>query len=211
TVRTSRRTVEHAVALLGRGRLEALLLAVAVRGALPRTMGFDAQQFWTASARRATTARRLAAVLHPSTQAESFTAALLQDMAVPMLHQAHTTRYASVWAAWQNSDRSTCLTELERSTFGWDHSQVGSWMCAAWSFPEGLTEAIGGHHGTVQGLMAPPAVMLSSQIRDADGIDALDGMIAQLEGDYGIKADDAVELLEESFRDGEAIARLLTP
>ena len=66
------RNVQHAVSLLGRSEVEALLLSVAVRGALPKTpRWFDDARFWQASARRAASARALAVKLHPSTASEA--------------------------------------------------------------------------------------------------------------------------------------------
>ena len=87
---TSRQRVDdvtHAVAMLGMASLESLVLAVAVKGALPSPPcpGFEPKRFWLAAARRATTCQALARLLHPATSSVCFTAALLQDMAVPLL------------------------------------------------------------------------------------------------------------------------------
>ena len=127
-----------------------------------------------------------------------------------MLYRAQTRHYAPVLDAWHRSDDDTCLTHLERDVFGWDHTQVASWMCDAWAFPEHLTEAIGGHHGELHGYTAPPAVRLSALIRDTDDVDSIDRVVAEVEGGYGIGADEVVTMLQESFQDGVTIAQMLT-
>ena len=52
-------TVGHALAMMGRGRLESLVLGLAVKDALPTptAIGFERSRFWSTAARRATLAR----------------------------------------------------------------------------------------------------------------------------------------------------------
>ncbi len=77
--------LHHAVTILGRSRLESMLLTYAVATTVPSTLGcMDISRFWLASARRACLAKHIAMHLHAATQAESFTAALLQDLAIPL-------------------------------------------------------------------------------------------------------------------------------
>ena len=88
------RGVHHAVSLLGRSQLESMLISMAVRDTLPNSAkrGFEPRRFWTTSARRACTAAALADRIDPSTRSESFTASLLQDMAVPVLSHRRQSR-----------------------------------------------------------------------------------------------------------------------
>ena len=80
--------LEHAANLLGRSRIESLVLTAAVNDSLPSPAGIDIGGFWRTSARRANLAKRLAGVLGSSEETEVFAAALLQDMAVPFLADA---------------------------------------------------------------------------------------------------------------------------
>ena len=92
------RSVSHATSLLGRSTVESLLLGVVVQSSLPRPeiTGFDQRRFWRTAARRAAAARALADVLHPRTKSESFTASLLEDMAVPLIGAAKGGDYGVV-------------------------------------------------------------------------------------------------------------------
>ena len=138
--------IGHAINLLGRGGVEAIVLGVAVKNALPMTpsAGYDPRRFWRAAAVRAATAKALADALDPSHRMVSFTAGLLQDMAVPVL--AHRKPgYGRVLEAWHAGEVE--LDAAEREAFGWDHAEVAGWLASDWGFPEVLGESIVGHHG----------------------------------------------------------------
>ena len=111
--------VQHAIGFLGRSVLEQIVLGVAVRGALPRgdAPGFESRRFWVTSAYRASLAKSLARELHPSGEAISFTAALLQDLAIPVLAHALPERYGKVLAHW-HGDANAQLHALERKASG---------------------------------------------------------------------------------------------
>ena len=181
--------VSQAVAVAGYATVESLVLSVGVTTALPNQQfdGFDQTRFWRTSSLRATLARKLATEYHPATAGLSFTAGLLQDMAIPLLAAARED-YRPVLVAWH--DGAADLTELEQERFGWSHDQVGYWLCQEWELPVPLADAIAGHHG--RGTEpAPPAVQLISAIRevnpevgvDADGVDVDGGPVTH---DHGI-------------------------
>ncbi len=90
---TEIRSVSQAVAMAGLGTVESMLMAVGVRVALPNVdvEGLQQRRFWQAAARRGCIARTFADELHPATADQSFTAGLLQDMAVPLLAIARET------------------------------------------------------------------------------------------------------------------------
>lgn len=161
--------LDHAVALLGRAQVETLLLALATSDVLPRKKipGYNPHTFWKEAAKRAAVAQEFARLLHPASRSEVFTAALLQEMAVPLLVQSRAEEYLPVLSEAEQAGAN--LNEIEAAAFGWDHAQVGGWMCEYWGFPEGLTNAIGAHHET--GEDVPPAVALCALIEtcEADG------------------------------------------
>lgn len=200
-------SVQQAAVLLGKSQVESLLLSVAVKNALPNEPDFDTVHFWRTSARRAATARALARLLHPATQAESFSAALLQDMAVPMLFTARKDEYRPVLDHHRNS--AHCLTRLEKPEFGWDHTEVATWMAAEWAFPELLAGAIGGHHSDgTEGPISPAAVKLVSTIRDPVGDEHHDEIIAAVASEFGLGEDAVVTVLTDGAEQGTELARL---
>ncbi len=138
----------HAAALMGRGPLEQLVTGVAVGCALPdpSSPAYDKQRFWTAAARRAVLARQLAIRFEPATRHEAFTAALLQDIAIPVLAELRAKDYAVVLEEWHASPGSE-LHVLEREQFGFDHAEIGAALAERWGLPDALIDAIG-HQNT---------------------------------------------------------------
>ncbi len=205
-------SLDQAIGLLGLATVESLVLAVAVKDSLPTApaQGYDATRFWRAAARRATTARAIAARFHPAQAAESFTAALLQDMAIPVLASDEIGSYGALLEHWHNSDDD--LAVLEHAEFGWNHPEVATWMCDEWVLPEALASSIGAHHGVVgegtEGLVCPPAVTLVSHLREPEDRDGSDRLVEAVHDEFGVATDEVVVLVEESFDNAEELAAL---
>jgi len=200
--------IDHAVSLMGRGELESILISVAVHEVMPKENipVFDAQRFWGAAARRAALARRLADQIDPSSRSESYTAALLQDMAIPILAQQRADDYGPVLEHWYANGFD--LVTLERETFDWDHATVAMWMCDDWGFPDRIAEAIGAHHGTNDDLVALPAVSLVGVLREQGESTGVEQLIESAYENYGLSRDLVVELVDTSFAAAEDIARM---
>lgn len=199
-------SVQQAVSMLGMSQVESMLLSIGVRTALPRcdTPGFEVKRFWLAAARRAEVASGFARVLHPSTRQLSFTAALLGDMAVPLLADAKGDLYSPLLQEWHAGGAP--LETLEQELLGCHHGDVGTWLCNEWSLPESLAEAIGAHHGDPD-LICPPAIALVSKLRETSDASGIDELVADAEV-HGIAADDAVVIVTEGFVRGDALASL---
>ncbi len=198
------RSVDHAIALLGRGEVEALLLAVASRGALPakRTAGFEPAAFWRLSARRAAIARAIAARVQPATKSECFTAGLLQDMAIPLLVGAHGASYEALLGA--SSSGGEDLRDAERASLGWDHGVAAGWLATHWGFPASLVDAIGAHHDGAESAV-PVGVVLTARL-DEHGPEALVEHAVAL---CGLAPDEAVAVLREADAQATEIAAQL--
>lgn len=97
-------SVEHAASFMGRSALEQLVLALAVKDALPNAPapGFEPARYWLAASFRAGLAKQFADRIHPATASECFTVGLLQDLAVPVLATTGPEGYAGVLAAWRD-------------------------------------------------------------------------------------------------------------
>ncbi len=201
----------QAQSMLGKRRVEQLVLALAVADALPgkpTRFGFEPMRFWCGAARRAAVARSLAEVLCPSQAPSSFTAALLQDMAVPLLAHHGPAEYDELLADWQTGD-SHGLDEMEQSEFGWDHADVGAYIGDKWRFPEALSGSIGDHHaepdshpdaGTTARLVAP--------LREEPTPSTIDAMVEEVHSRYGLPADQVVRAVEEGTERAQELALL---
>lgn len=200
-------TVAQAVAMLGGSAVESLVLSIGIGSQLPKepTEGFDSRRFWTAAARRAAVGQALAEIVQPATKALSFTASLLEDMALPLLAHNRGERYTALLTAWHHGEG--VLPDLEASEFGWTHADVASWLCASWRLPEPLSEAIAGHHPGVEELNCPVAVQLVACLGEEPG-QGVDELIAQAKSRCDLDEDRTVEVLDAAFERAEELALL---
>ncbi len=204
------KSVHHAISLLGRSQTESILIGMAVRDTLPRTtaQGFDASRFWKAAARRAVAARALADRIDPSVRSECFTAALLQDMAIPVLASCKGAEYGELLESWHRGDEG--LDVLEQERFEWTHAQVAGSMCVRWEFPEAVSEAIATHHDALSDesvVLAP--VRLVASLVESDEERGVDTLIRNAHEYFQLDADRTAELLEEAFLDAASLEELL--
>ena len=202
------KNVHHAVSLLGRSEVESLLLALAVKRSLPRqaVVGFQPVRFWLTAFQRATTARALAHQLHPATASESFTAALLQDMAVPFLAHVKGASYGELVEQWRAGDGE--LSALERETFGWDHGQIAEAICQTWAFPQGLRRAIAAHHDhDAKAHGVPEAVTLVARLRATGESGEIDGLVTATHEASHLPEDRVRALVETAFAEAEQLSQ----
>ncbi len=163
--------IKHAVNLLGRGRLESLVLSVAVKNNLAindEAKWFDIAHFWQMASKQAAVARALASTLHPNNQSDVFTLALLQNMAIPMLVNREGARYRALYQQWQEEDIN--LAEMELELFGVDHPTLGAKMAEHWGFPPELIVGIAEHHELTNNEI-PLSVKLSAMMRENNDSD----------------------------------------
>ncbi len=197
----------QAVAMLGTSSLESLVLAIAVKGALPSEPcpGFDPKRFWLTAARRAATSQALAQLLHPVSSSACFTAALLQDMAVPLLAASRPEEYGPVLEAWHAGEGQ--LKVLERKALGFHHAEVGMWLCSQWNLPLTLGLAVGAHHDRPGSEKeCPPALSLVAKIRETEANDGIDELMALATDKFGLFPDQVAEIVEVGFAEAQALA-----
>ena len=199
-------SVDQAVAVAGFAAVESLVLSVGVTTILPNTRveGYEPSQFWRAASRRATIARAFADELHPATSSLSFTAGLLQDMAIPLLAVARKD-YRPLLIEWHNGGDE--LHRLEAETFSWAHGEVAEWLCLEWDLPADLSQAISGHHD-VGSKLVPAGVQLAAPLREQERPEIVDLVVDRARDEFGLETDLVVALIERATNDAHDVARL---
>ena len=193
-------SVQQAVNLLGRNELESLLIAGAVGRILPDTpaKGFTPRRFWETASRRAALARSLAELVEPSIRSQCFTAALLQDMAVPVLAHHHDSAYGDLLQAWH--EEGDDLARMERERYEWDHALAATWLCERWDLPASISAAIGAHHGTGEaGARALGPVNVVAGIGELGMASDIERLVALSESELNIGADVTLRVVSECF------------
>jgi HD-like signal output (HDOD) protein len=126
---------------------------------------FDLKSIWQDSLRRALFARAVAKLHGLKSMEDIFTAALLQDMAVPMLAKEFSQVYMKLLEARNQGQHR--LSNLESDAFGWTHSQAAAMLARKWNLPEDFATLIEGHttgggEGKQAGELGSHIVALSS-------------------------------------------------
>jgi HD-like signal output (HDOD) protein len=141
--------VKQAITLVGMRTIKNFALWSAVFSLIPNPKcgPFDLKSLWQDSLRRAIFARALARALGPAEAEEAFAAALLQDMAVPLLAKEVPEAYVKLFGACSQSGHRVRLSALEEHVFGWNHAEAAGIMARQWHLPEAFASLIEDHLG----------------------------------------------------------------
>jgi HD-like signal output (HDOD) protein len=146
--------VKQAISLVGTRTVKNFALYSAVFSLIPnpRCRHFDLRRLWQDSLRRALFARRMARLLETEAAEESFAAALLQDMAIPLLAKEVPDTYEKLFGTRQEDARAR-LSLLEDHVFGWTHADAAGLMARNWKLPDAFSNLIE-HHLEIDKWMA---------------------------------------------------------
>jgi HD-like signal output (HDOD) protein len=147
-------SVKRAITMVGMRTVKNFVLWSAVFSMIPnpRCGLFDLKGLWQDSLRRALFARTLSRLLGLSEAEETFAAALLQDMAVPLLAKEVPDAYAKLFDARQRSHNRVRLSQLETYAFGWHHATAAGIAARQWHLPETLSALVEDHLSVEQHL-----------------------------------------------------------
>jgi len=137
--------VKLAITLVGVRTIKNFALWSAVFSLMPdpKCGPFHLNNLWQDSLRRALFTRAMAKLLGMQEAEEPFAAALLQDMAVPLLAKEAPELYAKLI---RSRDHGTFrLSFLEKKTLGWTHAEAAGIMARQWNLPDGLVQLVEGH------------------------------------------------------------------
>lgn len=95
--------------------------------------GFDYQRFWASSACCGVAAQEIVAKMQVGVPDEAFLLGLLSQVGRLALSTIVPNEYSQVLG---RSNAAINLLELERSTFGLDHSQITAFMLSDWGMPK---------------------------------------------------------------------------
>jgi HD-like signal output (HDOD) protein len=201
--------VLHAINLLGRSQLESLLVSMAVRDTVPNiSIGeFTTADFWMLSSRRAGLTRAIARKLHPSTQADAFTAGLLQDMAVPVIASLKKDIYDNLFSR-ARSEPDVTLQSLEMEAFGYDHATIGGLMDEEWSFPVYLVNSVTFHHAETgagstseDGPLVEPAIRLATLMDDQCDEENVARIVEMAKNEFSMDPAEIAEMIESELEE----------
>jgi HD-like signal output (HDOD) protein len=149
-------SVKRAITMVGVPTVKNFALWTAVFSVIPapHCRQFDLRALWQDSLRRAIFARTVSKLLGLPQAEEAFAAALLQDMAVPLLAKEAPSAYDRLFDARRTSHTRARLSRLEEHVFGWNHAAAAGIVARQWRLPESLSSLIEGHVALDQHLAA---------------------------------------------------------
>ncbi len=138
-------SIQQALTLVGVRTIKNFALWSAVFSLVPNPKfgPFDLKSLWQDSLRRAVFARSLGRELRLPNAEDLFAAALLQDMAIPLLLKALPEEYEGLVE--RRGKERIRLSTLEKELFGWDHAQAAAALCRNWRLPEEFAVLIERH------------------------------------------------------------------
>jgi HD-like signal output (HDOD) protein len=144
-------SVKLAITLVGIRTIKNFALWSAIFSLMPNPKcgPFDLKCLWQDSLRRGLFARLLGRLLGLRDSEDLFAAALLQDMALPLLAKELPSDYNDLFLG-RDGGRNR-LSELEHGRFGWTHAQAAGVMARAWSLPEEFAALVEQHSQSTAG------------------------------------------------------------
>ena len=141
-------SIKMAITLVGVRTIKNFALWSAVFSLMsnPKCGPFDLKSLWQDSLRRALFARALAKMLGMKEAEDTFAAALLQDMAIPILAKESPQLYVKLLES--RKQGQIRLSSLENQIFGWNHAQAGGMMARHWNLPDDFASLIENHTAT---------------------------------------------------------------
>ena len=138
--------VRHGIALVGIRVVKNFVLWKAVFSLIPKnkTSNFDVANLWQDSLRRAMFSRFLLLEIRKGDPELAFAAALLQDMAIPLLLKRSPQEYGDVLAK-LNATPTARLSTLELERFGWTHADAAGVLGQNWRLPGPLINLMANH------------------------------------------------------------------
>jgi HD-like signal output (HDOD) protein len=138
-------SVKMAISLVGIKSITNFALWSAVFSLVPNPKcgPFDLKNLWVDSLRRGLFARGFGKQIGLNEAEDLFTAALLQDLAVPFLAKEFSDRYALLLL--ERAAQGKRLSTLEREAFGWDHAEASGILARLWNLPEKFAALLESH------------------------------------------------------------------
>lgn len=152
-------SIKQALALVGVRTIKNFALWSAVFSLVPdpKFGPFDLKKLWQDSLRRAVFARLLGRKIKLHNAEDLFAAALLQDMAIPLLLKELPKQYESLLE--RRDVEKLRLSQLEQGLFGWDHAQAAAALVRNWRLPEEFAVLIERHPNLTELLSVSPPIV----------------------------------------------------
>lgn len=144
-LRSTVRSAQHAISLLGIQRVSRFVATTAIKSAMQSRDSklVNIRVFWNTNLERALFASEIAGLLGADAEL-AYAGAMLQDFLLPILSSERLDDYVSFSAG--RTEGHAELSAFESSFFGWDHARAAAQVIGDWGFPDDLVCCVMFHH-----------------------------------------------------------------
>ena len=140
-------SLEDALVLLGRNRFIQMVLSAAVKNYFSQTdFGYSICKggLYHHAVGTAIITEKIASGIGGSEASMAYVAGLMHDIGKVVLDQYISSAYPYLYR--QENNESMNMLEIERKTFGIDHSEIGALLAERWGLPNVFVDTIRYHH-----------------------------------------------------------------
>ncbi|MGE5432476.1 MAG: HDOD domain-containing protein [Syntrophomonadaceae bacterium] len=139
-------TIDFAIIILGFDHIKNIVIALSMMEAFKNKgdKNMNQKNYWTHSILTASAAKRIADDLGFHFTGEAFTAGLLHDLGIPVIHKYFNNEFVKIQELVKQENIS--YTEAQQETIGLEHQQIGNLLAQRWNLPLSLSDAILNHH-----------------------------------------------------------------
>lgn len=139
-------TVRHSIIVLGLREMKSLALGITVFDTM-KGLGSQSlishDDLWLHSIGSAMAAKMLCRSARGVNAEVAFTASLFHDIGKLVLDGFFKSDYMKVI---ENTSQGVIMFEAEENVFGFEHGEVGGWLCESWKLPSDLIYPVMYHH-----------------------------------------------------------------
>jgi putative nucleotidyltransferase with HDIG domain len=142
-------TIEFAILVLGFKHIQEIILALTLLESLKESdsESWDNQSYWLHCLMTATAAQRIANDFGYIKTGEAFTAGLLHDLGISIIHRYFKKQYLEIVRESEFNNEPFIIAE--QKILGITHQEIGYYFLERWKLPEKLGYSILHHHNPI--------------------------------------------------------------
>lgn len=139
-------TIDFAIIILGFDHIKNIVIALSMIEAFKNKSdkNLDHKKYWIHSFLTATAAKRIADDLGYHVTGEAFTAGLLHDLGIPVIHKYLHTDFIKICELVEKQGFS--YQDAQQEILALSHSEIGYHLACKWNLPLSLSDVILNHH-----------------------------------------------------------------
>ncbi|MEI7812267.1 MAG: HDOD domain-containing protein [Ignavibacteria bacterium] len=139
-------TIDFAIIILGFEHIKNIVIALSMMEAFKNKSdkNLDQKQYWVHSIMTASAAKRMADDLGFHFTGEAFTAGLLHDLGIPIIHKYFNADFLKICEA--VNVRGISFDQAQEEIMGFRHEDIGNQLSQKWNLPVNLSDTILYHH-----------------------------------------------------------------